>query len=299
MFVNDLRGSEALLAGLKHYMGQLVDFLGCGRDELLSDTVLEFYKRLISFRSDNLRLAFFDMVNLILLRVSGLCERLEKEKRAGLAEVEFCVNLEMFHDPRAVVKKLLFTAYAQVKKEEDRAAKRVDKDKKVSLEKNFLIEVIDQASSEFRKNSLVLENVCIVNAYYDILSNSFKPTPVKSVSRIGCVRLTPVTSPSSVDVVERRLKAIPFVDEASCEELCVFRTRFWQGGHVQSCNSTGSQKENLKRNSANSSDSKLSSQTGGAGGNVPILNPIYFCILNPCQSFTGEFCQFFKNNPTG
>jgi len=295
VFVNDLRGSEALFLNLQHYIRKLIDFLESENNELMSNGVFEFYKLLTGFMSNDLRLDFFDMIKLSLEKIGSLCEKLKKENQA-IQKLEFSVNLDMFYQPRQVAKRLLVSIYSQFKKEEDKATllatKRVDKDKKVNLEMNFMIEVIDQAGLEFKENSLVLENICIVNAYYDIMSNSFKPTPSKSINRLGYVRLTPITNPNSADMMQKKFrKAIPFVDESSGEEMCLFRAKFWQGNHMQSFNSTGSQKDHVK--SMNSSE--FSSQTGGTGSNVAILNPIYFCIFNPCQSFTAKFGQFFKN----
>lgn len=64
-------------------------------------------------------------------------------------EFSFSIDLDLFHNPKTLVKKLLFTVHHQLKKEEEKAAagvRKLEKDKssireKKNVDKNFLIEV--------------------------------------------------------------------------------------------------------------------------------------------------------------
>ena len=133
------------------------------------------------------------------------------------------------------------------------------------------------------------------------MTNSFKPTPVKCVNRLSHVRITPISATSDISKTgeEKSLRGVPFVDAYSQEVLCLFRTKLFQGSNNTSMpnslskqtDAVSAQQSDLKRNSLASSYSKFSL----VSTNVPILNPIYFCIFNPCQEFTQKFGEFFKS----
>ena len=146
--------------------------------------------------------------------------------------------------------------------------------------------MVDEQSCQIvdeKKPSLVVANMCIVNAYYDIMSTSFKPTAYKTTNRLGHVRITPIKMDRNQP--ENNLKEIPFIDEFSKEPLCFFRVKFWQNTNQSGSNTLT--KDVMGKNSASSTDSKTSIQS------VPILSPIYFSISNDCQNFIHQFRDFF------
>ena len=156
-------------------------------------------------------------------------------------------------------------------------------------------QVIDQGSilSPAKKHSLVLENICLVNAYYDIMSNTFKPAPSKCTNRLPYVRITPLLV-SGDSPEQKSLRSVPFLDSHSHEQLCMFRAKWSTPSSQSSPNATTSKAESSHgpqghRDSTVSSHSKFSTLSP----HVPILNPIYFCISSPCQKFSAEFGSVF------
>lgn len=148
-----------------------------------------------------------------------------------------------------------------------------------------------QSQSTDKAPSFVLENIFVVNAYYDIMTNSFKPTLTKTMNLLEYVRITPIIVDQNENDSNKigSTKNIQFVDSYSNEHICTFRTKFWQSQKEGSNDVTI--KEN-KRNSFNSSDSKFSLQQS----NFQIQNPIYFYLFNFYQDFTEKFTHFFNEN---
>jgi hypothetical protein len=125
-----------------------------------------------------------------------------------------------------------------------------------------------------------LENIYIANAYYDIMSSSFKPTTNKSLNCLNLIKLT------LIDAKDSTLECVPLINnEIDKTEISILRIKFWQKNNSLS-NTTSKE---IKKNSLSSNDSRSLQ-------NIPIINPIYFCIANPCLQFINEFEQFFKNN---
>lgn len=127
------------------------------------------------------------------------------------------------------------------------------------------------------------------------MSNSFKPTANKCVNRLSYVRITPISA--NVEATEHKsMRAVPFVDAHSMEQMCLFRAKLSTANSSSMNNTTCKQQQqqaNLsdpnqsRRDSIVSSHSKFSVHS--ALPSVPILNPIYFCISSPSRQFSAEF----------
>lgn len=151
IFVLDLSESMHMFQQLQRNIGKLLEYINRKVDQLLSDEVLQFYKKLNGFRTSDLRANFFDSLKLKLNNSVALCRMLRGrlEQRMPIHEFSFSVDLDLFHNPKTLMKKLLFTVHHQLRKEEEKAAasvKKLERDKtsireKKNVEKNFLIEV--------------------------------------------------------------------------------------------------------------------------------------------------------------
>lgn len=120
------------------------------------------------------------------------------------------INLDVFYNPTRILNKLLFDInYQFVKKsqamqspnEQSSPSISPDISKKTQIkERYFSMEVLDASSHLHSTNeSLILENLCVVNAYYDLMTNSFKSAPMKSIHRLDYVRVTPVDQVNEIE----------------------------------------------------------------------------------------------------
>lgn len=151
IFVIDLNASCFLFLRLKKSLGKLLEYINHRVDQLLSDEVVGFYQRLNDFSAADSRHNFFDSLNLKMANALLLGQLLRQrlEQKMPVHEFGFSIDIDLCHDPRTVVKKLLITVYHQLKKEEEKlttGVKRLEKDKssvqeRKNVDKNFLIEV--------------------------------------------------------------------------------------------------------------------------------------------------------------
>lgn len=294
-FVLDLTDYKILFKNLHKQISDLIDCVKGTSNHLASKCLFEFYILINKYQANDNRLNFFQTLKIQIKNSTDLCDKISKEFQNN-KQTDYAlsrINLDAFYNPNRILNKLLFDMnYNFLKKNQPIDSKispsvSPDFGKKTSIirEKHFLLEVLDpsvhiQSSSD----CLILENLCIVNAYYDLMTNTFKSASNKSIHRLDYAKLT------SVDQNEIELgghyKYLPFINYHTKEGICLFKVKFLQSMQSSLSNTTN------KRNVLNSGD-----ETSNSGlQNIPVLNPIYFCIFNVSQDFIFEMEKFFNSN---
>ena len=119
--------------------------------------------------------------------------------------------------------------------------------------------------------SLLVENVFVLNAFYETMSKSFQPTANKSSKRLSLIRLTPILSECSKP--EDTYKYVPLIDDETGETICMVCFKFWHSNN-SSLQGTLSQSLNDQRG-----------DTPSMLAQIPVYNPIYFYVFNATQNF--------------
>lgn len=186
-----------------------------------------------------------------------------------------CLNLEIPIDPYFMIKQLIIEKYNQAFKELNGKATipiATDSESKtIATENIFYLEVVDNID-EKQDNSLIIENVYLSNASYDLVTKSFVSSCKKMQTKIPLAKLTPM-----IDIDNGKqdaFKRVPLIDHEKGDIVCMFGIKFWHNSN-SSLSSTWTQETEEKRaNSAN----KLNIST-------PLHYPIYFHIKSLSHFF--------------
>ncbi len=298
-FVIDLSAYKNLFQLL---YSQIADLIECAKGNsfhLMSKRLFEFYSLINTYEAAESRCNFIQVLKIQIKNSFDLCDKLSKECHES-KHSEFVLsrcNLDVFYNPSRVLNKLLFDInYQFFKKNQTTVLNETSKSppsispdiaKKIRLkERYFAMDVLDSSSYLHSTNeSLILENLCVINAYYDLMSNSFKSAPNKSIHRLDFVRLTPVDQVNEIEL-DGAYKTLPFINYQTREEICSLKVKF--------LHSSQSSLQNTRNNNKKNNDE--TDQLNKAQNNIPVINPIYFCVFNLNQEFIFKMDNFFNSN---
>lgn len=244
---------------LVHKISSLCDAIN-GSKQIDSENLL-FYS-LINFEEAN----FFDLIRSKLANSTNLREFLSNG-------VQMRINPALFYNPKRVLTSIVYDKFHKLSQQ---------------TSKVFALEVIDESGGWEKyvgdEDYIVLENVCLVNAYYEIMSKSFQPMLNKGENRIRLVRLKPWLEESGggggdggvkqISGEERSFKYVPLIDVESKEIICYLCVKFWQSNQ-SSLSSTWNKEEEVVEVA-----NKPTIASNNNNNNIPFYAPIYFYFFN-------------------
>jgi len=130
---------------------------------------------------------------------------------------------------------------------------------------------------------LIVENLYVLNAFYETMSKSFQSTGNKTSKRLPLIRLTPILSEQTKP--EDTYKYVPLIDDVTGEIICMVCIKFWHSKNSSLQSTISKSNESLDSNDSH----QLSLQ------NIPIYNPIYFYVFQKTQSFSKILESSFEN----
>lgn len=132
-------------------------------------------------------------------------------------------------------------------------------------------------------DSLIVENILLLNAFYETMSKSFQSTANKTSKRLPLIKLTPIISEQTKP--EDTYKYVPLIDDETGAVLCMVCIKFWHSKNSSLQSTFSKSSESLDNNN----DNQLSLQ------NIPIYNPIYFYVFSGTRNFLQKLDDFFNN----
>ena len=290
-YLLDLNQFRVLFKSLIEKISDLNDSVKGDNTGLVNDAALGFYSNISKYCCKYTNSSFFEMLKILIKNSFDICDKVNEEY--DLDNVS--INLDVLFNPVRVLNKVMYDAYHGLKKatsEEELKKAETGSNSSMNMksiqgsEKHFLLEIFESSRStppQSLKNkdfSVYLENICIVNAYHEQMSNSFKSTANKSLTKLKMVRITPILNEYSKPIDTYKL--IPFINYHTNEAICIFRVKF--------CHSSQSSLSSTIAKDARMLNNEMDLQPQQQS--IPILNPIYFCIFNPNQEFIADLEHF-------
>lgn len=207
-----------------------------------------------------------------------------------------CINPEIFFNYKRVLTMCIYETY--------NSESRLRKTTQSTSEKFFLLQVVENTPIDLNEG-LIIENMNIANANYEIMSKSFQSMPKKCVNNLNLVKIKPLLEE------ERQLykpnsegetyKYVPFVDISTYEVICVFCIKFWQSMSSSLSNTINQNEEILKANKTHIKDDDNDSINHSSTSNIsiPFYSPIYFYIQNASDHkypYYQDFNELFKDD---
>lgn len=276
----------------------------------INEKVAKFYHLINNYHTEcPMRKGYFTILDGLSQKLSNFVEFASHviESASSNAELTFnyvSIDSDMLFNSHGVLKKLLLdkkTKLALLKDKETKPSEPIDivnipaplKDN-TSQKLNFLLQVGESTTSSF---DLIIQNVYVHNAYFDMMSKSFQSTSKKMKNKISSILLTPLLDEKSKsgDVY----KCVPFIDNETNQIICNVYIKYWHNKQtsLSNTNATGSEmnadiKSQLGRDDdSQSSDSSNSQNTTKMKPYtpIPLFSPIYFCIYNFNRDFIRKF----------
>jgi hypothetical protein len=282
VFITDLNDYKNLFQNLYKLTADLIENAKGSAENLMSQRLFNFYLFINEYQSNEFRLNFFQALKIQIKNSIDLCDKLSKEYQEN-KQNDYAlnrINLDVFYNPTRIVKKVLFDLNHQFLKKKlgfiestngTKISPSITPDLGIKLqERYFILDVLDSNQTHLSStsdNCIILENIYLNNAYYDIMTNSFKPTQNKSVYRLDYVRINPVDQLTDFELSGVH-KHLPFVNLQTKEEVCYFKVKF--------LHTTSSSLSNTK----NSRTNHLDNANNENKNNLPVIYPIYFSIYN-------------------
>jgi hypothetical protein len=145
---------------------------------------------------------------------------------------------------------------------------------------------------------VLIENLCVVNAFYEIMSKSFQSTSKKVVNRLSLIKLRPMLPDEGNLKSDDKRKFVPLVDSTTNATICVVCIKFWQNSNSSLSGTLNSQQkhsgEELDHASKTKRDSTIKQSV--SLNNIPFYAPIYFTTFNSSQYFVKTLLDSFKNS---
>lgn len=148
--------------------------------------------------------------------------------------------------------------------------------------------------------TLYVENLCVVNANYEIVSRSFQSTLKKVINKLSMVRLRPLLAEEMLNQTapdNNKSKYVPLVDVETHATICFVAIKFiWQNNQTSLSNTTSEQRQTTER-AVESSQKYYDAETTDpdrnstamanqlANKSVPFYAPIYFSLHNSTHAF--------------
>jgi hypothetical protein len=318
LFQLELKNYRELFTYLRDLFARLNECVGAATSDMtaakIQDDLIELESLIRTYRSENdLKLNFFQTLNLLIENSLKLTDRIflairrldesdaEAESSTLAASFIDCVDLNVMYEPYRCLSKLLYEKYSSCKQdfivkckqqqqESDSTNQAASKSSLVDLkqlelkDKHFYLEVLDDQlqSKHQQQHCLDLENFYVVNATYEALNRSFQPTLNKSIRQLRFVRLTPIVdAANNSEANNSGYKYVPLVNKSTNELICLLCIKYWHPKKISLSNSTAT------TTTTTTTTTTLTSNAAAAavGGDIPINNPIYFCLNNSnCQS---------------
>ena len=133
------------------------------------------------------------------------------------------------------------------------------------------------------QESLIIENVFVLNAFYETMSKSFQPTGNKTSKKLPLIKLTPIISEQTKP--EDTYKYVPLIDNETGAVVCMVCIKFWHSKNSSLESTFSKSNESIDNNDSN----RLPQQI------IPIYNPIYFYVFSKSQNFFKILEEFFGN----
>ena len=118
IYVNDLKRFKVLFEKI---IQNILDLMECiAGEKVINRKVLQFYTLIDEYRSTDLKLNFFDSIDLLVENSAKLCTQLNENAIKSDQEIILnTVNLDRFYNSSSILKKLLFDKFMYAKKKSD------------------------------------------------------------------------------------------------------------------------------------------------------------------------------------
>jgi hypothetical protein len=310
VLTKDLAGYCSMFISIRDILKNVID--SHRGIDLLSKKAYEFLVLVNSYKSDDLKMNFFQVFDEILSNANEMNhqkmltdEKAPQEQQSSTENIQIVVSsldLNIFYEPQRILSEKLHEKYALFRSKELSTSQSQSPTNLNNISHNsfttkiFLAEVIndhEMATLNLKNDEFILlENVHIVNARHEIMSKSFQSTGSKSITRLNnLVKLTPILNVNKRS--EDTYKFVPFIDYETNEFICVFCIKFWHSN--QSSLSNTSSVSDHSNNSSFDNNNQMD-KTTGSNLNIPIYNPIYFCIYNSAQHLIKKINQLLNDS---
>lgn len=190
----------------------------------------------------------------------------------------------IFFNSRRVVTSLLYEIYNQERKSLDKT-KLQGLSRMFKSEKVFSLQVIDieQDLKSECDDGLLIENVFVSNAHYEMMSKSFQPVAKKCVNKLGLVKMKPLFEDFALYQQKENgetYKYAPFIDRSTYEVICLACIKFWQSASSSlSSTMSGHQTDaNSPPAAATTTSKEVSKSTAPTYNHIPFYAPVYFYV---------------------
>lgn len=264
---------------LQKINNNITTILNCVKGlDYIDEKISNFYKKIQNFNR-NEKIDFFQACEILVqnsLDMSKIFFKMYTETKSLNSNLNLMhLNLEIPIDPYFMIKQLTIDKYNRAVKESNGITPMPiatdSESKQIPTENLFYLEVIDYFN-EKQDNSLIIENVYLSNACYDLVTKSFVSTCKKMQTRIPLAKLTPIIDIESAK--QDAFKRVPLIDPENGSIVCMFGIKFWHNSN-SSLSSTWSQ-ETEENKSISPSKQKIP---------TPLHYPLYFHIKNLSHFF--------------
>ncbi len=268
--------------------------------DLIHKKTYEFLILMNDYHSKDKLKVFFEVFDKIIFNSVKLCENINqdlnkqsKTTAEDLEEKSFIllniIDLEIFYDAKNILSKRLHDKYALCRSRESNTQSPTNlvvianKFGQKTNNRIFIAEVVsenidfvDLNVKESEIPYILVQNIHVVNARYDMMSKSFQSTSSKSINKLKMIKLVPLLNENKKS--EDTYKLVPLIDQETNTLLCILCIKFWQNSQ-----------SNLSSEITSASSSQLSHRDSFDGVlqttiNIPVYNSIYFCIYNSTQN---------------
>ncbi|RNA23054.1 hypothetical protein BpHYR1_043374 [Brachionus plicatilis] len=227
--------------------------------EHINEKLSNFYSIIQNF-SRKEKIDFFQASEFLVQNATTLSKiylNLYTESKASNKDCNLLrLDLDIPIDPWITMKLLTVDRFNQVLKESKIKSAPLITDsesRQISAENLFFLEVVDDVDEQ-NEQSLIIENVYLSNACYDLMTKSFVSSNRKMLSKIPLVKITPIID--MTHIAQDAFKQVPFIDQNG-DIICMFGIKFWHCTN-SSLSSTLSQERNVEKSN---SPNKLNQST--------------------------------------
>lgn len=251
---------------------------------LFDERTLRFFVRIN--QSSTWRRNFVEFVQ-SKLRKSAEFRRMLSERQLEWTRI---IDPSVFFDYKRCVSACLYDAYNSERK-------KTHKTTEIIKERCFLLQVIEDSENPTESSpGLVIKNVNVVNANYEIMSKSFHSMSRKCVHTLDSVRVRPLLDEDRHLYAPSRhgetYKYVPLLDALTFRVICVFCIKFWQSSTSSLSNTIES---GNKQQQATSRDEDQNTGSNTNGVSIPFYAPIYFYIDSDEKNIDQDLCELLRD----
>ena len=266
--------------------------------DLINSKTYKFFMLMNDYSCKDKLLDFFEIFNKIIINSGQMCEiinhdldeqsKTPQETEGKSFRLLNIIDLDLLYNAKNILSKRLHDKYVlcrnlETSQSPTSLAMIANKFGLKSNSRIFIAEVVTEDLNSMDLNVkeselpfILVQNIHVVNARYEMMSKSFQSTSSKSINKLKTLKLVPILNENKKS--EDTYKLVPLIDHETNSLLCILCIKFWQNNQ-----------SSLSSTMTSASSSQLSHRDSIDGIspstiNIPIYNSIYFCVYNSTQN---------------